>query len=326
DVIRHLTLHLVAVVAKLPDEIEFGLRVAFAFRERDLGTGNFHAERDEVTISREAEPVHFGGEVEIRERIAEIERFLELIVFIGPAVFPEFLIGEVAVAVIELRAGDIGAIELHIHRAVLAVGLGIRAVIAKDVIAADVVARLFHTEGKIVVFGEELAAGVGGHGGEGFLRGVIGCAAASTSATSTGRGVGGEEAGAAAGLSGGVAAGSGGGHAAGVDRINGDVGFFRDVDELDELGLIIHAGLRDAAREIKQRFLFGIASEQFGRVLDGVELAVDVEDVEFGLIGGEGVVVRGIARAEVIGEVRAFADVEFFDGGFEEVFVVGEVL
>ena len=51
---------LVVLVAHLSDEIEFRLRVAFALRERNLGTRNLHRERNEVAVARQPEIIEFA--------------------------------------------------------------------------------------------------------------------------------------------------------------------------------------------------------------------------------------------------------------------------
>ena len=65
--------------------------------------GNLHGERHEVAIARQTEVIQFARQREIRQRIAQHERLLQLVFFIGRVEFLEILIAEVAALVIELR-------------------------------------------------------------------------------------------------------------------------------------------------------------------------------------------------------------------------------
>ncbi len=86
--------------------------------------------------------------------IAQGERLLQLVVLIGRRKLAKILFGKVAVAVIHLRGYCVRARQLHGHGAIFTIRLAVRAVVAKDVVAADIVAGRFETNRQIVIFGE----------------------------------------------------------------------------------------------------------------------------------------------------------------------------
>ena len=78
-------------------------------------------------------------------------------------------------------------------------------------------------------------------------------------------------------------------------RVDGNVGAIRGVGGGDQFGAVFLAGLRDAAGELNDGFFAGNSIQNFAQRFDGGELAVGIEDVEFGVVGGEG-------RAGVLGD------------------------
>ncbi len=130
-----------------------------------------------------------------------------------------------------------------------------------------------------------------------------------------------------------VAARRRGKHAARVDRIDGDVGAVGGVGRGRQFGAILFPGLGDAAGEFDERFAARDRRQHIGDALDGDELLVGVENVEFGLIGrvgGLGIlldVVLAILRGGVliVGELRGGAGHDLVDGFLEDGAIVGEI-
>ena len=123
--------------------------------------------------------------------------------------------------------------------------------------------------------------------------------------------------------------GRGGHQAARVDREEGDVVADGGVDGAAQLRFVVHAGLADAAGEIDQGLLFGQRAQHAGGRFQRGQFAVGIEDVEFGIVGGEGgagiFLVIGAGGA-VHGEIGAFADGQALDDLGERVAIVGEIL
>ena len=86
----------------------------------------------------------------------------------------------------------------------------------------------------------------------------------------------------------GVAAGNFGHQAARVHGVDRDVGAVRGVGGGAELRAVVFAGLRDAAGELDHRFFAGDVAQQIGDRFQRDELAIGVENVELGVVGGEG--------------------------------------
>ena len=92
--------------------------------------------------------------------------------------------------------------------------------------------------------------------------------------------------------------------------------------------LIIHAVLVNAARDIQQHLLFGQRGQHVNRVFDGFQLAIGIENVEFGLIGHEsraGIFLRVGAHVGERGEIAHIADGQVFYDAFQLVAVGGEI-
>ena len=87
--------------------------------------------------------------------------------------------------------------------------------------------------------------------------------------------------------------------------------------------------LADAAGEVHQRLLLGEGPEHLGGRFERRQLAVGVEDVELGVVGGErgvGVGVAIVGGGAGHGQVAAFADGQVLDGLGQRVAIVGEIL
>ena len=131
----------------------------------------------------------------------------------------------------------------------------------------------------------------------------------------------------------GVAAGDFGQQAARVHGVDGHVGAIGGVGGGAKLGAIILARLRDAAGELHHRFFAGDVFQQIGQRLDGDQLAVGIEDVELGIVGGEGRVGVFGGRGVNSGgggrgqrrKLRFLAGQQRVDGAIEQVAIVGEI-
>ena len=86
----------------------------------------------------------------------------------------------------------------------------------------------------------------------------------------------------------GIAAGNLRHQAARIHGVDGDVGAIRGIGGGAQLRAIVFAGLGDAAGELDHRFFAGDVAEQVGHGFERGELAIGVENVEFGFVGGEG--------------------------------------
>ncbi len=99
------------------------------------------------------------------------------------------------------------------------------------------------------------------------------------------------------------------------------------------LRAVFFAGLGDAAGEFDHRFSSRNHPEDVGQALDGLELLVGIEDVEFsfiGAIGGAGIllyIVFAVLRGGVkrVGKLRGHAGKKLRDRFVESVAIVGEV-
>jgi hypothetical protein len=101
---------------------------------------------------------------------------------------------------------------------------------------------------------------------------------------------------------GGVAQGSRGHQAAGVDGVERHIGLHGGVHGGGQLRLVIAVAVaRHAAGEVDQRLLFRQRAEHLGRGFESRQLAVGIEDVEFGIVRREG-------RAGVGGGVALVGD------------------
>ena len=128
---------------------------------------------------------------------------------------------------------------------------------------------------------------------------------------------------------GGVAQRRRGHQAARVDGEEGHVVADGGVDGGAQLRLVVDAGLADAAGEIDQRLLFGERAQHARRGFQRGQLAVGIEDVEFGVVGGvrrAGVFLVIGAGGAVDREIAAFADGQALDDLGQGVAIVGEIL
>src|ERR1044071_3433209 len=139
-------------------------------------------------------------------------------------------------------------VQLDADPPVLSVGRGIGGVVAQDVIAAVLLLYVFEPNGGIVGVEKGLAAGVRRERRQSLRRVVDGGALRVLYGAA-------EEAAAARRSLRRAAARRSRHQAAGVDRIDGNVGLHRSIDRRFELRLILDAGLANSAREIDQRLL-----------------------------------------------------------------------
>ena len=204
---------------------------------------------------------------------------------------------------------------------VLAVLRGIRAVVTENVVAADIGLHGLDSERQVVTIEQRLSAGVGRQREDGVLRIVKRAAGAQLRAA-------GEYARAFRRSLGRIAGRRHGHQAARIDGIKRNIGAHRRVHRRADLRLIVHAGLADAARKIDQRLLFR-EWRQFARgVFQRTQLAIGIEDVELGVVGGElPAVVGGIGAGCGQGsQLARIADAQRLNGGQQRLAIVGEVL
>ena len=125
-----------------------------------------------------------------------------------------------------------------------------------------------------------------------------------------------------------IAAGDQGYQAASVDGIKRDVRAHGGIDRSFDLRLILDAGFSDPAREIDHGFLFGKDAQLAGGVFESGQLAVGVEDVEFGFVGGETAAVVALIAGcgGEIGQIGALANGQFAEGGDQGFAIVGPLL
>ena len=98
--------------------------------------------------------------------------------------------------------------------------------------------------------------------------------------------------------------------AAGVDRIDRDVGLDRAVDRRAQLDLVVLAALRHAAAEIDNRLLLLDRRQRVRQLLERRQPAVGVEDVELRIVGDE-----PVGLGLLTGRRRAFDEAEAVDAG-----------
>ena len=119
-----------------------------------------------------------------------------------------------------------------------------------------------------------------------------------------------------------------------IDAVNGNVRAIRGIGRGDELRAIFLAGLRDAAGELNDGFLAGNSFENFTQRLDGGELAVRIENIEFRVVGGErragvfgdgGFPIRRRRRIGQLRERRFVAGHQGVDGLLEQFAIVREI-
>ena len=167
DGVAHVALDLSPGVGHLADEIEFGGVAGAAARQGDFAARDLHRDRHEVMVAHQAEVVDLQRQRQIRHRVAQDQRLLQLPLLVGGGRFVELLGGEIAVAVIELRLVLLGNVDLH--AAELAIGRRIVVVVAEHVVAAEVFVRLLDAEGQVVGIEQRLAAGIFGEREERLL-------------------------------------------------------------------------------------------------------------------------------------------------------------
>ncbi len=225
------------------------------------------------------EVIHFHRQRKIGERIVERERVFELPFFIARIHLAPDFGSVIPFAVIDLRRfrqrGD-----LHRHMPVLSVLRRVRAVVAENVVTADVGLDGLDAERQVVAVEQSFSAGVGGQRVDGVLRVVKRSAGAQLRAA-------GEHPRTFGRCLGRIAGRRHGHQAARIDGIKRHVGAHRGVHSSANLRLIVDAGLADAARKINQRLLFR-ERRQFARgIFECAELAIGIENVELGIVGSE---------------------------------------
>ncbi len=196
----------------------------------------------------------------------------------------------------------------------------IGAVVTKNVVTGDVFLRLHDAQPQVVVVEQRLAAGVGGQRVQRLLLAL-------KVALGRARGAAGIHTLTAWRPLGGIAQRSLRYQAARVDGIERHVAADGGIDGGAQLRLVVQAGLGHAAGEVHQGLLFGQRAEHAHRCFERGQLAVGIEDVEFGVvrrISGAGVFRAVIAGGA--GDVGALADGQALDVLGQKVAVVGEVL
>ena len=128
--------------------------------KRDFAARDFDRDRHKVMVAHQPEVVDLQGQRQVRHRVAEEQRLLQLPLLIGGGRFVEFLGRKISIAVIKLRLVLLGNVDLH--AAEFAVGRGVAVVVAEHVIAAQVFPRLLYAQGKIVGIQQCLASGIFG--------------------------------------------------------------------------------------------------------------------------------------------------------------------
>ncbi len=131
-----------------------------------------------------------------------------------------------------------------------------------------------------------------------------------------------------------IAAGNLRHQAARIHGVDGHVGAVGGVGGGAQLRAIVLAGLRDAAGELDHRFFAGDFAQQVGHRFERGQLAVGVEDVELGIVGGEGRVgVFGDGGFDSGGARRrpgrpvatSLPGMKRVHGAIEQIAIVGEV-
>ena len=114
----------------------------------------------------------------------------------------------------------------------------------------------------------------------------------------------------------------------GVDGIKRHVGSHGGVYRGADLRLIVDAGLADAARKINQRLLFGKWSQLARGVFQRAQLAIGIENIELGVIGGKlPAVVGGIGSGGRDGrQFAGIAHAQRLNGSHQGFAIVAEFL
>ena len=124
--------------------------------------------------------------------------------------------------------------------------------------------------------------------------------------------------------------GASGHQAARIHGVKRDVGADGGVDGGFDLRVVLDAGLRDAAGEVDQRLFLGQRRQHADGGFQAGQLAVRIEDVEFGFVGdecGPGVFAAvGVSGVGLDGEFAGLADVKALDHLGQAVAVAGEIL
>src|SRR5262249_37186025 len=101
-----------------------------------------------------------------------------------------------------------------------------------------------------------------------------------------------------------------------IDGIDRNVRLRGGDDRGLKLRIVLHARLGEPAGKVDERLLFRQGGQLLYRVLDGLELAVRIEDIELGFVGDEGsarVLFIIVARIGGSGQFRHFADGKVLD-------------
>ena len=218
-----------------------------------------------------------------------MECFFELPLAVFRREDAEILWRVVAFARANVRAGG-KRIDFHVHAAPGAVIRRVRAVIAHQVVAGRIVLHALKHFAEIADVEKRAPAGVSRKRRQRFARILARLALGND-------GRAGEHRVAARRARAGVASRSGRQQPARIHGVDRNIRAIRGVGRGDQLRAIFLAGLRDAAGELNDGFLSGNSFEDFAEGLDGGELAVRIENVEFRVVGGE-------RRAGVFGDRR----------------------
>ena len=321
DGVAHVALDLALGVGDLADEVEFRGIAGAAARQGDFAAGDLDRHRHKIMVAHQAEVVDLQSQRQIRHGVAEEQRLLQLPLPIRGGRFVECHGGEIPVAEVELRLELLGNLDLHAAEFAIFHGIGV--VIAEHIVAAEVLVGLLDAQGEVVRIQQGLAAGIVGEREQGFLLVVeLGLL--------RGDGISGEHLRAARGCLAGVSAGNQRHQAAGIDGVERDVGANGGVDGGFELRVVLDARLGDAGGEVDERLFLGQGSQHADRGFQARQLAVRVEDVEFGFVGDEGgagiLAAVGVAGIRLDGKFAGLPDLKTLDHLGQAVAVGGEIL
>ena len=280
---------------------------------------NLDGHRHEITRRADAEIVDLHRERDVGNRFARGDGFSQLLFPIRAAHLAPDFTRPISLAMFQL--GVELARQLDGNLAELAVHGAVSAVVAEDVIAPQLLLGLRDSGSDVVAVEESFSARIGGQRDQRLLRVVDAVALRVVGRT-------GERARPARSAFARAAAGRVGHQAAGVDGVEGHVGFGCGRDRSFQLRLVVDAGLTEAAGEVNERLLFRESRQHPRGLLKPLQFAVGVKDVELGLVryeGGAGVLV---VVTGVVGEIRHFrhfADGKSFDDAGELIAIAGEV-
>ena len=281
-------------VAHLGHEIELYLAAIALLGPLQRARSELGGNRHEDLVGTDPELGGLDGDRQLDLGNRRVHGVLQLALAIFGREDAEGLGRVIALAVADARTAR-NSVDLHAERAPAAVVRGVAAVVAEQVVAGEIALHVREGFAEVAQIEEALAAGVGGEGGQSFpgiLTGILLMEDRSSLKHGLSRGR----------AHAGIAAGNFSHEAARIDGVDGDVGAIGGVGGGFQLGAIVFASLGDAAGELQHRLLAGDFAEQIGDGFERGELAVGVEDIELGFVGGEG-------------RVEASADRGFYAGG-----------